>query len=70
MRAERVGHPKVGDFDVALLVEQQIFRLQIAVRHALLVAVPDAVDQLPKVLPRDVLGEPPLGDDAVEVLLC
>nr|GLL42871.1 Os05g0514250 [Ipomoea trifida] len=51
---------EIRDFQVAVLVEEEILRLEIAVEDPARVAVTDGVDQLAEVLPAQILAEPPL----------
>ena len=44
--AERAREPKVGELELALAVDEQVLRLEVAVQHAVEVAVRDAVEQL------------------------
>ena len=48
--AEKVGEAKVGDFDVHVGVEQQVFRLQVAVHDAAIVTVLNRQHNLPELL--------------------
>ena len=60
--------PEVGDLEHLALVQQEVLRLEIAVAHALLVAVLDAGYQLPEVLARGGLVEAPHVNNLVEEL--
>jgi len=46
------GEPEVGDLEVAVAVEEEILRLQVAVRHAVAVAEPERRDELLEVAAR------------------
>lgn len=43
---ESIGESKVGDDDVSVLVEEQIFQLEISVDNVFFVQIVDARDQL------------------------
>ena len=61
------AEPKVGDFEVPVLVEEEILRLDVAVEDAAGVAEGDGGDELLEVLAGDLLLEPPLGDFVEEL---
>ena len=44
--AERACEAKVGELEVALLVDQQVLRLEVAVENSVRVQVVDALDEL------------------------
>ena len=48
--AEKVGEAKVGDFDVHVGVQQQVFRLQVAVHDPAVVTVLDRQHNLPELV--------------------
>ena len=54
--------PEIRDPQIAVLVEEEILRLEVAVENAARVAVPDGGDQLMKVFAAEILGEATLGD--------
>ena len=58
---------KVGDFEVPVLVEEEILRLDVAVVDAAGVAERDGGDQLLEVLAGDILLEAPFGDFVEEL---
>lgn len=61
------GEAEVGDLEVAVLVDEEVLGLEVAVEHAARVAEPDGGDELLEVAPRGVLLEPPLGDAAEQL---
>jgi hypothetical protein len=65
---EPVGKAKVGDDDVAVLVEEEVLELEVAVDNVLLVEIVDARDELRKELLRISLLEIAVGEDVVEQL--
>lgn len=65
---KRIAETKIGDLHVFVTVEQQVFRLKIAVNHALLVAPLDARNDLMKEAGGLWLPHPARGDDVVEEL--
>lgn len=65
---EPVGKAKVGDDDVAVLVEEEVLELEVAVDNVLLVEIVDAGDELRKELLRVSLLQIAIGEDVVEQL--
>lgn len=47
--AKGTGKAKVGELDVAVRVNQQVLRLQVAVQHTVRVAELDALEELPHI---------------------
>ena len=66
-RLER-SHAKVCNLDVLLRVQQQVFRLEVAVADIKAMTVIDSSDNLLKVARRLVGGEATLRDEVVEQL--
>ncbi|CAH9129316.1 unnamed protein product [Cuscuta epithymum] len=58
---------EIGDLQVAVLVEEEILRLEVPVENAARVAVPDGGDELPEILPAEILAESALGDPGEEL---
>ncbi|KAK6927183.1 hypothetical protein RJ641_008902 [Dillenia turbinata] len=56
------AEPKVGDLEVAILVEEEVLGLEVTVEDATGVAVSDGGDKLLEVAAAEVLGEAALGD--------
>lgn len=54
---ERAAAPKVGELDGAVVVEQDVGGLDVAVRHAVRVDVRDTLEQLPREVAQDGLGQ-------------
>ncbi|RDX80669.1 hypothetical protein CR513_38752, partial [Mucuna pruriens] len=53
---------EIGNLQIAVLVEEEILRFEVAVENAAGVAVSDGGDELVEVSPAEVLGEAALGD--------
>ena len=56
------GESEIGDFQVAVLVEEEVFRLEIAVEDAARVAESDDGDELLEVLSAEIFGESAFSD--------
>lgn len=53
---------EVGDFQIELVVEEEILGLEIPVKDASGMAVTDGGDELLEIATAEILAEPPLGD--------
>ena len=53
---------EIGDFQVAVLVEEEVLRLEIAVEDAARVAESDDGDELLEVLSAEIFGESAFSD--------
>ena len=56
------AEPEIGDFQIELIVEEEILWLEITVKDAAGVAVTNGGDKLVEVAAAEILGEPALGD--------
>ena len=65
---ETVGKTEVGDDDIAITVQEQVFKLQVTMDNLLLVDIPDTGDELSKQLASVSLTEVPVSEDVVEEL--
>ena len=61
-----VAQPKVGNLDIQVLVQKQIFWFQIPVHNLVTMAVLDSTEHLLEEAARLVLFHSPVGDDVVE----
>lgn len=62
------GEAKVGDLEVAVGVEEEVLRLEIAVRDAVAVAELERGDELREVAPRELLRQTAAARELVEEL--
>lgn len=60
------GEAEVGDFDVAVLVEKQVLRLDITMTNVVAVDVADSLDELAEKLARFIFLETSVFEDVVE----
>jgi hypothetical protein len=65
---EAVSKTKVGDDNIAVLVEQEVFKLQVTVNNVLLVQVVDTRDELCEQTRRILLFEVTIGENVVKQL--
>jgi len=62
------GETEVGDLEVAFAIEEEVLRLEVAVRHAVAVAEPERGDQLLEIPARRGLRQPASTGDSGEEL--